>query len=471
MVSAGKMTVRVAVLALVASVVVFAPREHVSAVGSVIPIRAEEVAAPVDRALVFQLPFAADHIALHWPGPHSAQVSVALSRDGVNFDVPVAVRLDEVGVDHPNGESYGAVMAARQVTHVRVIADRPLGRVSVLTMVDGEPREVTGPVVAGAVGAQVAEPSVTTRAQWGADEAYRFRRQKGKNVEVWPPDFHRVQKLVVHHTATANVFTPGEAMAELRAIYYYHAVTQGWGDIGYNFIVDQTGKLYEGRYSGASASAPPTGEDTEGRVVTAGHTYQHNVGTVGVAVLGDSTAQPPTVAAQDKLVELLAWQAARHHLDPRRTATYRNVVNDVTREITNISGHRDYVATACPGDALYPQLTDLRERVLTASGVGDGDVTAPPSAPQLTATGGRRQVALSWQASPESWPAESGVAYYEIQRAPGPTGTFSAINHTDDWILSYTDAGIRGEYRYQVVAVDGAGNRGEPSPVVVGRAT
>jgi hypothetical protein len=469
--SARKTAVRVAVLALVASIVVVAPRVDVSAVGQVIPTRAEEVHARVDRATVFPLPFAAQHIALHWPGHHRAQVSVELSRDGLNFESPVAVQPDEVGEGHPSGEFYGAVIAAEAATHVRVVADRPVGRLSVVAMVDGEPRGGTAIVEAGTVGAQVAQPAVVTRAEWRADETYRFRRQKGKDVEVWPPDFHRVQKLVVHHTATANVDTPTEAMAELRAIYYYHAVTQGWGDIGYNFIVDQMGTVYEGRYSAAPAGAPPTGEDAQGRVVTAGHTYQHNVGTVGVAVLGDTNLRPLNSVVRDTLVEVLSWLTARHHLDPDRTATYRNVVNDIAREATNIAGHRDYVATACPGEGVYSQLTDIRARVLAASGVGDGDVTAPAPPPELTAAGGRRQVVLSWQPSPESWPAESGVAYYEIQRAPVASGTFSVIDHTADWVVTYIDSGIRGEYRYQVVAVDGAGNRGEPSPVVTGRPT
>src|SRR6185436_9206862 len=105
-------------------------------------------------------------------------------------------------------------------------------------------------------------------------------------------------------------------------------------DIGYNFIIDQLGNIYEGRYSKAS-TGNPTGEDGGGRVVTAGHTYQYNVGTIGVAILGDSTAAPPAEIAQQRLVDLLAWQAARHQLDVNSTTTYRNVVNDFTREITN----------------------------------------------------------------------------------------------------------------------------------------
>ena len=469
--SAGmaKLFVRVVVVGLVASVLVLAGRDFVVASETVVPKRAEEVAGPVDREVVFRLPFAAQHVALHWPGHREAGISVATSRDGELFDAPVVVQLDEVGEGHPNGETYGALMAAQGATHVRVVSDRPLGRVSVLALVDGEPQVVSRRVAGDEAGAAgTAQPTVISRAGWEADESLRFRR----NREVWPPTFHRVQKLVVHHTATANVDTIEKAKAEIRSMYYYHAVTQGWGDIGYNFIVDELGNLYEGRYAREYAAGEvPTGEDANGRVVTAGHTYQHNVGTVGVAVLGTFTDRAPLQPAQDKVVDFLAWESARHHLDPDKTATYRNVVNDLTRDVTNIAGHRDYVATACPGDKFYPLLGQVRASVVSAVGNWDGDVIPPPAPSAPTAVGGRRTITLSWAASPEAWPAQSGIAYYEIERRSTANAAFAVIDHTDDRTLTYTDSGVRGEYSYQVIAVDGAGNRGTPSPVATGRAT
>ena len=74
----------------------------------------------------------------------------------------------------------------------------------------------------------MAQPSVISRAGWGADEALRF---DASGNELWPPEFHPTQKLIVHHTAGQNG-DPNPA-ATIRAIYYYHAVTRGWGDIGY----------------------------------------------------------------------------------------------------------------------------------------------------------------------------------------------------------------------------------------------
>src|SRR5437879_4018889 len=89
----------------------------------------------------------------------------------------------------------------------------------------------------------------------------------------WPPEFYPIQKLICHHTATQN--RDPDPAATIRSIYYYHAVTQTWGDIGYNFLVDESGRIYEGRYSRPyPTGAYPTGEDATGKGVTGAHAYQ-----------------------------------------------------------------------------------------------------------------------------------------------------------------------------------------------------
>ena len=83
---------------------------------------------------------------------------------------------------------------------------------------------------------------------------------------TWAPQFYATKKLVVHHTDTSDDYTDrAGAEAQIRSIYYYHSVTQGWGDIGYNFLIDKFGNVYEGRYSRDYAGANPTGDDTSGR--------------------------------------------------------------------------------------------------------------------------------------------------------------------------------------------------------------
>ncbi|CAN0511539.1 unnamed protein product, partial [Phaeothamnion confervicola] len=85
-------------------------------------------------------------------------------------------------------------------------------------------------------------PKLLTREAWGADDAYRF----DGNV-IWPPEYQEVRHVIIHHTETP---TEQDPLVAIRSIYYYHAVEQGWGDIGYNYLVDRNGTIYEGRYGG-----------------------------------------------------------------------------------------------------------------------------------------------------------------------------------------------------------------------------
>jgi hypothetical protein len=92
----------------------------------------------------------------------------------------------------------------------------------------------------------------------------------------------------VHHTDTQN--GDPDPAATIRAIYYCHAITQGWGDIGYNILIDESGRVYKGRNSdtttGSIADDTITGEDLAGGGVTGAHAAGFNSGTVGIALLG-----------------------------------------------------------------------------------------------------------------------------------------------------------------------------------------
>jgi len=458
------------------------------AVGAGPAAKPAEVSAAVRDVAVLRLPVAAGHVAVHWAGEADTRVTIEFAADGGRFGPSQPVELDEQGENHPSGERYGAVMAAGGATRARVRVDRPVSRVTVLAIPDDRARiapatadtaALAAPAAQAAAG-PVAKPAIISRAGWGADETLRFSGP----TELWPRAFNRVQKLVVHHTATSNGYaTVDDAKAQIRAIYYYHAVTQGWGDIGYHFFVDRFGNVYEGRYARADFSSEnpptPTGEDSGGRVVTAGHTYGSNTATVGIAVLGTFSTVAPSAAAQDALVRLLTWEAARHGLDPRRTAQYRNVVNDLTiTGVRNVAEHRSFVATDCPGgtfSTLINATGGVRDRVaaalVTALGTAAGDLTVPAAPATPTATGGSGRITLTWPASGETWPTQSGIAYYEIQRSSSRSGPFSAIEHTTDLTRTFVNRSIRGTYSYRVVAVDGAGNRSIASPVATATAT
>ena len=202
-------------------------------------------------------------------------------------------------------------------------------------------------------------PAVIPRAGWGADESLRF---DSSGREIWPPAFWPIQKLIVHHTDTRN--GDPDPAATVRSIYYYHAVTQGWGDIGYNFLIDESGRIYEGRHSRDYAPGEtPTGRDTSGRGVTGAHAQGFNSGTVGVALLGTLTSKDATAAAQDALERLLTWEAYSTGLDPEASSTYVNPVSGQQATFPNIGGHRDVGATECPGSAFYSTLPAIRADV------------------------------------------------------------------------------------------------------------
>lgn len=191
-------------------------------------------------------------------------------------------------------------------------------------------------------GGTVPQPPIVRRADWGANESYRF---DSSGNEIWPTEYATPQKIIAHHSVTMN--NDPNPPATVRAIYYYHAVTLGWGDTGYNYLVDWQGNVYEGRYGGPG--------------VVGGHAYRYNRGSVGICAMGTygntSDSVPPSAELLAGLVDLSAWECSRSLIHPGEDAFF---VDKVTQ---NIAGHRDYNATACPGDYLQAQLPSIRAEV------------------------------------------------------------------------------------------------------------
>jgi hypothetical protein len=274
----------------------------------------------------------------------------------------------------------------------------------------------------------------------------------------WAPQFYATKKLVVHHTDTSNDYIDqAGAEAQIRSIYYYHSVTQDWGDIGYNFLIDKFGNIYEGRYSRDYAGGNPTGDNTAGLGVTGAHTSGWNSGTVGVALLGTLTSNDATPAARQALERLLAWEASRNGIDPQATAPFVNPVSGATITTPNIAGHRDYLATACPGDAFYPTLPAIRaETAALITGTPAPDTTAPTAPTALKATAGRTQVNLTWSPASDN----VGVARYQVWRSRSSTSGFTQIGGPTATSFTSGSLARRTTYWFKVRAVDAAGNLG-----------
>ncbi len=340
-----------------------------------VDVVAREVAVSIDRVTVVPLPIAASDVALHWDGNPDARIQIAFADATGQFGQDVPIDRDEAGEVRGGSETYGDVIWSAGARLVRVTSDRPIGRLTVVAFqADGPARQVlaSGPVVAAAVG----QPSIITRAGWGANEALRF---DAAGHEMWPPSYSPIQQFFVHHTDGRND-DPNPA-ATVRSIYYYHAITQGWGDIGYNFLIDSSGRIYEGRHARAYAPGEiPTSEDLAGNGVRPAQAKGFNEGSTGIAMLGTFSTQLPTVAARTSLEKLIAWIADRHALNPTASHTYVNPVLGTSKWLPTIAGHRDVNQTDCPGAALYAYLPTIRKDVAARIAATTGpthDTTAP----------------------------------------------------------------------------------------------
>lgn len=150
-----------------------------------------------------------------------------------------------------------------------------------------------------------------------------------------------VTHLIVHHSAGSN--TSSDWAAVVRSYWDLHVNVNGWDDIGYNWLIDPNGVLYEGR-----------GNDLQGA-----HFCGYNVGTMGVCVMGTYSTVHPTGQAYQKLKELLAWKCCDRDIDPEDFSFHENS----GLNLFHISGHRDGCATECPGDSLYNSLPLVRAQV------------------------------------------------------------------------------------------------------------
>jgi hypothetical protein len=421
-----------------------------------VAMRSEQVVRSVTAAATVALAQPATSVATFWQGNGDARVTLAFSSDGVHFGTSRSAGRDEMGEQRKNGTTYGALLPAPGAVAVRVSTDRPLARLTILGLSDGVTtvQGSTSSRTPAAASAAPAEPSIVSRGGWGADPAYM----------TWAPQFYPTRKLVVHHTATSDNYTDrAGAEAQIRSIYYYHSVTQDWGDIGYNFLIDKFGTIYEGRYSRDYAGANPTGDDATGRGVTGAHVSGWNSGTVGVALLGTLTTHDATPAARDALIRLLAWEASRNGINPEATEAYVNPVSGATITSPNIAGHRDYAATACPGDTFYPTLPAIRRDVaaLIAGSTPAPDATPPSKPTDLTAVRDRTQVTLTWTA-----PADADVNNYQVWRSSSATTGFAQVGTPTSTTFTVGSLSKRTTYYFRVRAVDTSGNIGPFSATV-----
>ncbi|WP_432180013.1 FG-GAP-like repeat-containing protein [Streptomyces sp. NBC_00063] len=285
--------------------------------------------------------------------------------------------------------------------------------------------------------ASAGQPDITSRAGWGADES----------IVADPPTYTTDTKAVfVQHTAGTNDYTCAESASIIRGILTYHVKSNGWNDIGYNFLVDKCGTIFEGRSGGLD------------KPVYGAHTYGFNTDTSGVAVLGDFNTATSTPEVRDSIARLAAWKLGLYGINPAGSVVMAAGADNgkftagqlVT--MNRISGHRDGYPTECPGNNLYGDLPAIRTLATSentpAEGAdvnGDGHADLAAGIPKATANNlaGAGQVSVVPGARTSPYAANRAVVTQESEGVPGGSeagdGFGSATAYGDLDHDGYTD--------------------------------
>ncbi|WP_432570936.1 N-acetylmuramoyl-L-alanine amidase [Kineococcus sp. SYSU DK005] len=369
-----------------------------------------EVTVEVPGGSVLGVVFAAGSA----PGP----VAVRVRRAGGDWGAWTELSPVDSAPDPGTGEA-GAVateplwtgeLGAAQVGVRLRVADLPAARLEVvdpgrwagdataaagarrLSSTSGEPAHALLDAQAVQLSA-VAAPAIRSRADWGADEGLR--------APDGPAYAGAVRAVVVHHTADPGSYSRAEVPSVIRGMYRYHTVTLGWADLGYNFVVDRFGGIWEGRAGGVTLP------------VVGAHAGGFNTDTFGVSMMGDFTSRAPSAECLESVAQVIAWKFSLHGVDPRGTATFTSAGGGTARypagtavTLRTINAHRDVGFTACPGNVGFTRMDALRARVAQIVDAGGGVASAVDA--KHAASGGTR--VLGAPTRPEG-PARAGGRY------------------------------------------------------------
>lgn len=290
--------------------------------------------------------------------------------------------------------------------------------------------------------AAAARPKIRLRKAWGADE--RIRRGT--------ISYGQIKAGVVHHTVNSNSYSKSDVPGIIRGIYSYHVNGRGWNDIGYNFLVDKWGRIWEGRKGGI------------GKPVIGAHTYGHNDDAFAMSAIGTYTDKAPSAAVLAAYSRLYAWKFDMHGIDPKGKTNL-----DGLKRRTLI-GHRDTYATACPGDALYRKLPAIRTGTANRmSPVRVGNAAKVKSSFAQSTVPRRTQATMR-----VSMPPKAAGAHVWLQRRPGKGAEWSStqrtnLNQRGKARFRFAEQ-KRGKYQYRVVASTLPRKYGKVRTLTVGRA-
>lgn len=293
-------------------------------------------------SLEFEADFPFNAVAPHWPGdtPFPAAVQIELSMDGQTWSEPVIVgpAHTDAGPLDRDGRIFADLVFAEEATMVRYQGLDADGNVIAIpglsfTYINAKAGPRLSDMSGSSLNPSSSRPPIIARGDWGAERAYGGA---DRGTSEWTPEYQTVRHVIIHHSETPRFRDP---LVEIRSIHYYHAVTRGWGDIGYNYLVDFLGNVYEGRAGGEN--------------VIGGHAFQYAQGSAGICSMGAFSVESSTPEAIAGLTWITAWAA--RNLDPLARRDFHEKPN-----LPTICGHRDVVDSACPGDGLYADLPTIR---------------------------------------------------------------------------------------------------------------
>ena len=313
----------------------------------------------------------ADLVGVQWSGPRAAQIELRVRDGSGGWSRWVSAGSHGHAPDRAPrpGAMTGDPVWTGGGSVVQLRSDRTLGdvRLSCVDVSDGigaRRQALTAGPAALAAALALAAPTLPA----GAGQPPIVARHAWAQGMARPrvaPEYGAVQMAFVHHTDNPNGYSPGEVPAMLRAIYTFHRYVNGWNDIGYNFVIDLYGRVFEARAGGIDEP------------VIGAHAGGYNYVSTGVAVLGEFSSRPISAAAQSALERLLAWKLSLHgtptagrvtvRVDPAG-AVYSRYPGGTHVPLPRIAGHRDADTTDCPGNALYGELPGMRPRIAVLAG-------------------------------------------------------------------------------------------------------
>jgi hypothetical protein len=372
----------------------------------------------------------ADLVGVQWSGPAQPGLQLRFRAAGGGWGAWVSAAGHGHGPDLPRtgGERVGEPLWTGGTRELQLRTSRALGAV-VVHLVDVSAgigaRRLAALAGRSASAAALALASPHLAAGGGQPPIIARRAWAGRAAPPRvAPEYGAVRMAFVHHTENPNGYSAGEVPAMLRAIYAFHRYVNGWNDIGYNFVVDLYGRVFEARAGGIDEP------------VVGAHAGGYNLASTGVAVLGSFMSAPVSPAARAALERLLAWKVSLHGVPSvgRVTvkvnpggASYSRFPANALVSLPRIAGHRDGDSTDCPGDVLYGTLPSIRSRVLRLAprpsrltlALAPAPVPAPGPAPPATPP-------------PGSPPASSAPATpsQPVAAARGLTGTLTFLDGT-----------------------------------------